>query len=258
MVLRGTLVEKILLLIEGAHTEFDFFRVMNEKFWKVKGLEIVPFCCNIYSLYSLMEDYDFDIDIEKAVCLCGSCSEKEKEIIRRSKFSTKYLVFDLDLHDDSCGVSETLGKVEKMLDYFDNDSDQGLLFLNYPMFEAIKEPYCKENAKNLTFDLKKSKGYKDYTDKNCRKIDFDKLSYEKYIGFIFDSVSMANFIITSTYGKPGAGWQNDLSSRSIFSSQESLYSKEEVMRCFNGSMLYPLYYFGERLFKRILLKNNTF
>lgn len=57
---------RVLLLVEG-QDESVFFQRLDQVAFGEKRLEIVTLRCNIYSLFKLMESYDFDIDLEKAI-----------------------------------------------------------------------------------------------------------------------------------------------------------------------------------------------
>lgn len=60
--------EKILVLVEGIAKEMDFFNTFNCKYIGLDNdIQLIPFGCNIYSLFQEMKDYDFDIELEKAI-----------------------------------------------------------------------------------------------------------------------------------------------------------------------------------------------
>ena len=60
--------EKILVLVEGVEKETTFFETFNRNYIGLNDdIRLVPFGCNIYSLFQEMKGYDFEIDLEKAI-----------------------------------------------------------------------------------------------------------------------------------------------------------------------------------------------
>jgi hypothetical protein len=62
--------------------------------------------------------------------------------IRRSDISETYLFFDYDFHNNQLSLKEINRRVDAMLDMFDEETDKGKLYINYPMIESIR--YVKE------------------------------------------------------------------------------------------------------------------
>ena len=68
-------------------------------------------------------------------------SDSDEDIwgeLKVSDFSQVFLFFDCDCHDSSASDD----KLKKMLDFFDNETENGKLYISYPMIEAIR--YTKE------------------------------------------------------------------------------------------------------------------
>lgn len=75
--------EKILVLVEGITKEMDFLNTFNYKYIGLDNeIQLIPFGCNIYSLFQEMKEYDFDIELEKAIELSPSIPSEQK---RREK-----------------------------------------------------------------------------------------------------------------------------------------------------------------------------
>ncbi len=72
----------------------------------------------------------------------GNPSDPFKIISRSDQFSEIYLIFDYDFHDINRTPKELNEQLEYLLDYFDEETEHGKLYINYPMIEAIK--YTKE------------------------------------------------------------------------------------------------------------------
>ena len=63
---------------------------------------------------------------------------------KASDFSEVYLFFDYDLHDDATHmtIDEKNSVLRDMLAFFDDETGNGKLYVNYPMVESIR--YTKE------------------------------------------------------------------------------------------------------------------
>ena len=62
--------------------------------------------------------------------------------IRNSDISEIFLFFDYDFLNSQLSLDEINRRVEEMLTLFDDETDNGKLYINYPMIESIR--YTKE------------------------------------------------------------------------------------------------------------------
>ena len=62
--------------------------------------------------------------------------------IRNSDISEIFLFFDYDFQNSQLSLDEINRRVEEMLTLFDDETDNGKLYINYPMIESIR--YTKE------------------------------------------------------------------------------------------------------------------
>lgn len=140
---------KIAVIIEGIKTEPMIFKNLQKFFFdNIKIMPIMlPACTNIYALWRKIKD-DEDIDIIELIKEIA-CNQKYKMIdqaneedfrhLNRDDFSEIYLFFDYDGHNDnlpaSCDHNEVL---KKMLKTFDNETENGKMYISYPMIEAVK------------------------------------------------------------------------------------------------------------------------
>lgn len=124
---------KILLLVEGPRTDYKLMQQLLNLYDIGDKYEIIPYNTNIYVLYkALFESGDSD-----SLDLLQVLKEKEDDHDKKKLFEAHYsdilLVFDLDPQDDL--YSED--KILKMLAFFDESSENGKLYINYPMVEAF-------------------------------------------------------------------------------------------------------------------------
>ncbi|WP_455513504.1 hypothetical protein [Porphyromonas sp.] len=100
----------------------------------------------------------------------GDEEDEEDEIFTiesSDDVSEVYLFFDLDLQDDTYPLEDQLKHVADLLEYFDDETTNGKLYISYPMIEAIF--YTKElpdpDFGSYTVEIKDCKGFKDRTNK---------------------------------------------------------------------------------------------
>ena len=58
--------------------------------------------------------------------------------MRNSDISEIFLFFDYDFQNSQLSLDEINRRVEKMLTLFDDETDNGKLYINYPMIESIR------------------------------------------------------------------------------------------------------------------------
>lgn len=129
---------------------------------------IVSYTSNIYSLYHELENLEnengFFADLFPIV------QKKNPSLVKYSRddFSAIYLFFDLDIHGRSEEARSQLGK---MVQTFNDETENGKLFISYPMVEAAKicdkkEGLFKEDRK--MFPLKMCKRFKEFANNHSR------------------------------------------------------------------------------------------
>jgi len=135
----------ILFVFEGEKREPDLFRTLQRLFFPRDNETIVcSFGNNIYELYQELENYGEDGDI--VAIMKERLADKQDSplaaIDRSSDFSEIYLFFDYDFHHKHLTLEEINCQVAEMLTLFNDETDRGKLYINYPMIESIR--YTKE------------------------------------------------------------------------------------------------------------------
>ena len=97
----------------------------------------LPASSNIYMLWQKMKEDEF-VDIIEVIRELSEESERQLEGFIRDDFSEVYMFFDLDAHQQNLKSGENpVSVVKQMLDFFSNETDNGKLYISYPMAEAI-------------------------------------------------------------------------------------------------------------------------
>lgn len=200
-------MSKIAFIVEGEKTEKKILKnlldnYMNSNNFKELNIEeiILPVGTNIYTLYKKMIEYDFyeDVDIINIVQdLFKNRNNKNEDEFNQIKeykkdtFGEIYLFFDYDRHANDVENHDNI--IKDMLDIFDNETENGKLFISYPMIEAIKDisnEICDDFNK-CTVEIKNFSEYKKIVSSRSKKTDFrkyDKTTWKFIIqNFIFKS-----------------------------------------------------------------------
>lgn len=123
---------KILLIVEGEVEEPRILGSQSHGLLSLIGAEyeIVPFACSIYELYEKYKKGEYDdlvsyLRIEKGL-------KVDPNILSKNAFSSIYLVFDYDPQYHKYSDE----KILELLEMFNNETELGKLYINYPMVEA--------------------------------------------------------------------------------------------------------------------------
>ena len=159
---------KILLLVEGASREKKLMDHLLNVYGISTSHQIVSYNTSIYDLYDRM----FLDDDPETLDLLQVLKEHEKDPSVREIFDEHYsdviLIFDLDPQ----APAYTPEKIIRMTEYFNESTENGKLYINYPMVEAfyhmksIPDPEYDSYAVSMV-DLKEG-SFKDSTKKICR------------------------------------------------------------------------------------------
>ena len=166
---------KILLCVEGEKTDYKLMKYLFEILQFNISYEIVSYNTNIWVLYDDMfsnghpEDYD----------LLGVLRERENNPEKKKRLLEKYsdvlLVFDMDPQDNRYSAQ----KLQEMCSFFSESTDEGKLYINYPMVESFFHVKTLPDPEFLTRfvsqDVVKNRKYKELVNKGCLFRDYKKI-----------------------------------------------------------------------------------
>src|SRR5574344_1543643 len=138
----------ILFVFEGRRREPELYKTMEYLFFNRKDSIICSYCDNIYALYNKMNASAFTEDIVTVMQeeLANTSQNPLKDITDREVISEVFLFFDYDCHNQNVctpvTLSETNDHLQKMLSFFNDETGNGKLYINYPMVESLQ--YTKQ------------------------------------------------------------------------------------------------------------------
>ncbi len=230
----------ILFVFEGKEREPNLYKTLERLYFPRKNDHILcSFHNNIYELYNEMQELDGDGDI---VSVMKNSLQKRGDTtlsdMNSADFSEIYLFFDYDFHNSQLPFEEINRRVTEMLTIFNEETENGKLYINYPMIESIryvkelpdddfiKYTVTREECKDFKH-LSKTFSYYDSLDFIMFQ-DGEKPSKDKYLKIKNNwtylkkmNVSKANFIITGRNEMPKD--KNTINQYELFKAQKVQY-----------------------------------
>lgn len=241
----------ILFVFEGGKAEPLVFDSLAKLFLKGEDVRVVTCEHDLPTLFSRLKKNDYD--------LFRSLPLKENGIVipegvrMDTLFSQIFLFFDYDFQN-RIGVEMVNEILEEMLEYFDDETENGKLYVNYPMIESLK--YTKEMpdvdyyryvvertvcAEHKFKGLAESFAYA--AAKQCRFIDLEKMPADEvkrnWEMLKDQNVRKANYICNGDIAIPGQ--KEDIAQIKLFEAQKAKYvSVNDTVAILNS---FPIFLF---------------
>lgn len=125
----------ILVIVEGERAEDIFIRSIFSVSFPDQKIDIYSYGTSIHQLINeLYPRGVFDPDLD----LCALLAENEDDTTKKGEllksYTDKYLVFDFEPQHHVLRFEQ----VYKMLEFFNDSTDNGKLYINYPMLESYR------------------------------------------------------------------------------------------------------------------------
>lgn len=153
----------ILFVFEGENTEKQISDNMTRYFLNENTVITCAYCTTIYPIYKEISNDD-DLDIFSLL----KNMDKNKEALEdytRGDFAEIYMFFDYDGH--SSGANDA--KLIALLNFFNEETDKGKLYISYPMVESLKHITNYSLFKETKVLCKTNIYYKKIVSENCLK-----------------------------------------------------------------------------------------
>ena len=253
-----------LFVFEGVRAESKYVDMLEKNFLGKRISVRCVYDAEIYQLYKVLkEEPDFDL-----VELLKERNKENAELLRdynRDSFAYIYLFFDYDAHSTLADDE----KIEEMLKFFNNETENGLLYISYPMLEAIRHYKDMQSFKELTVKCKrancpymdecdevevclKEPHYKNVSASECQPqlTNINKYTKEVWQELIRAHVSKMNYLIHDVFELP----QQIESQSNIFSKQleKHINHKCPKVAVLSAFPIYALDYYGAETLKKKL------
>ncbi|MCD8075308.1 MAG: hypothetical protein LUF27_09830 [Lachnospiraceae bacterium] len=131
-------------IVEGEVREPVIINNIIRIFFAHDNVKIItlPAGQNIYMLWKKLKADDFETDIIEVLRENNDELNRQLEGLERDDFSEIYLFFDYDGHQNNLGEAENGTSddvLQQMLQSFDNETENGKLYISYPMVESLRD-----------------------------------------------------------------------------------------------------------------------
>lgn len=219
---------KLLFITEGEVDEPKFIDKVFSKCYPNIEYDYYAYSTSIHTLSKLLFDENGEID--EFLDIKNVLKENEKNEYKREKLSNRYsdiiLVFDFDPHSDN----PQFEKIKKMMLFFNDSTDNGKLYINYPMMQSYKhiKNYFDEDFKNRIIEVSKCSEYKQFVDEESILKDLKKYNYPIIMKIIGFNLKKANYLLNSKYEIPSYDEFNKIDLNKIYDIQCKLKDKNIV------------------------------
>ena len=156
-------------IVEGEAREPQVIDNISKVFFKHRNFKIItlPAGENIYMLWKKLKEDDFDTDIIEVLRESNKKIREQLEGLSRDDFSEVFLFFDYDAHQTNLGKTDD-DVINQMLESFDNETENGKLYISYPMVEALRDFETGKcgNRNNCFVEISDLAEYKNISSKN--------------------------------------------------------------------------------------------
>ena len=156
---------RVLYIVEGAKGEPRFLKKMHQVLFGTRPENIFVIGTTIHELLrSVFPEGEAEEGLDIVSVLREISGEERRDVLEK-EFSDVYMVFDMDPQDPRYDPK----RLGAAMDYFDNPTENGKLYLNYPMLESYRHLTCLDDMGYLdrTIDRQSLSCYKEIVGKEC-------------------------------------------------------------------------------------------
>lgn len=239
-------MERTLFVFEGEGREKQYFQSLERAFFSGEESRIlISFQNDIYELYKQLSE-DEDLDPFEVIRELNPTVKNQAELIelRRDQISQIYLFFDMEPQDDLYSDEKLLS----MIDLFNNETENGKLFISYPMIEAIRDIDDHDEYLSRTVDLASCTGraYKRLSSERASPVyqDARKIDKPLWQGLISVNVKKANGLIWGDFSLTPV-----IDQRPVTQAQLDNYLPKEQVAVLSAFPIFLADYFGSKVFE---------
>ncbi|MBQ6307036.1 MAG: hypothetical protein IJK78_10755 [Bacteroidales bacterium] len=127
----------ILFVFEGKKKEPAIFESLRKIYFRrEESVVVCTYNTDFHSLYKALSENDWELFYVLRERL-QQRGEDTLDGYKASDFSQIYLFFDYDFQNSHIAMEEQNRRLMEMLQYFNEETENGKLYINYPMVESI-------------------------------------------------------------------------------------------------------------------------
>lgn len=239
----------ILFIFEGASYEPQLYKGIKSLFFPRNNNQVLcSFCSSIYTFYKrLKDDFDGFADVVDVLKMELAKTDPQNELFnyKSADFESIYIFFDYDFYRGNLEVKNA--QIKELLEYFNEETDYGRLFISYPMIDSIQ--YTKELPDNdfHSYTVKRDESVGEKFKKEARRFCYYNgytflKDAENWMFIVRQNVLKANNLTKGTLTWPLD--KNDVEQETIFEAQlqKHVIPHDEVA-ILNAFPMFLYYYF---------------
>lgn len=232
------MVNHILFVFEGEVTERQILEGIKRHHLNELENTVVfgCYCTDIYNLFSKIEK---DEDLDLFTLIKEHAKNSHLAELKRDQVSEIFLFFDYDGHAPA--ASDT--KIDAMLQFFDEETERGKLYISYPMTESLKHLNAPIEFKDLAVQCKVNIKYKSiaHAQHLPGSSDFTSIKTVVWKRILRDHCSKMNYIVHGKFELPS----EYIDQEEIFSAQRSKYiNKSSTISVLSAFPVFICDYYG--------------
>ena len=193
----------MLIITEGSQTEPKLLKQLARCFQTLNKFEIYSYKTNLYDLYTYIEDYLVDgdeLDGDILQILVERERAQSQRLVLQQNYSDILLVFDFEPQDHRYDFH----KLQTLLKVFNESTENGKLYINYPMVESFKHFKSINDVEYIErkVSLANIRQYKDIAARECGIGNIGDLTKDKYIMIINENLKKTMRVIGVGYVYP--------------------------------------------------------
>ncbi len=231
----------LLFILEGETVERNFLKFVLDKSIDLGEYNYYTFNTTIYTLYEQMTFDNSERDIigtlKKNELREDRINELEK--LKGIVFTDIYLIFDFDPHVPQYSKE----KIIKMDEFFNNATENGKLYINYPMIESFKHIKSKEDYefldRSFSFEVLQNEdgeAYKKLVKSESGFINPAWYNDEAFKFIISMHLTKAQKLVSNKLEEISRNEYNKLTSRAILEKQLEILEKHDIIQVLNTSL----------------------
>jgi hypothetical protein len=237
----------IIIITEGLNPENANINSIEKNFFSEGKRFRLIYDAEIYQLWRKMIEYPdgeyiniLEIIKKRAEEGSGKIKGRNQKVLQELEekdVSEIYLFFDYDCNSSTYSVED----LQSMLDYFDNETENGKLFISYPMVEA----FCDvDDFKNKVVDKSiVGKKYKKMVHESTCIKNLNQINKAYWERVVLVNHKKAHHIIHEEYTIP----DHRIGQNEIFDGQLERFVPHNVIAVLSAFPMFLIDYFGENL-----------
>lgn len=248
-----------LFIVEGEKAEPALIKKLFATFMPIKfTFDCYSYEANLHTLVKHIETAypDFDDYVDVIGVLQDIEKDKNKKAVLSRKYTDIFYIFDFDPQSDIIHFDT----ISKLFNHLNDSTDQGKLFINYPMLESYKhlKKMPDHSFINLTVPIKSPQHYKELVHKQSAYSNLLELNYQTLTSIIVHHLRKANHILTDRYELPEKDACLNWNHQTIFDHERALAEQEKRVSVLNTCMFIIVDYQPSKFFKNVQIHKDQF